>query len=180
MSGPHPCGCSSHQPPNPSAHQTLGEMDFERGIWSAAMNGDLERVHLLLMKGTDPNLRAYADYTALHYASRSGHEAVCKLLLERGACANLQTRGGATALHRSAYCGRLGVVQLLLGHGADPQMCDDDGSSPLHKAAQQDHEEVCRLLLEYCPSLRGQMNNRSLLPYQLAPGGHLRELLKPR
>ncbi|NP_001290577.1 ankyrin repeat domain-containing protein 39 [Esox lucius] len=181
MSGVHHCGTGScsHQVSYPSAHQTLDEMDFERGIWSAAMDGDLERVKSLLKKGVDPNIRASANYTALHYASRSGHESVCRLLLQSGACANLQTLGGATALHRSAYCGHLDVVQLLLHHGADPQICDDDGSSPLHKAAEQDHEEVCRLLLQYCPSLWGHPNNKSLVPYQLAPDGHLKELLKP-
>lgn len=35
------------------------------GIWSAAMDGDLERVKSLLKKGTDPNLRDSANYTAL-------------------------------------------------------------------------------------------------------------------
>ncbi|XP_021477117.2 ankyrin repeat domain-containing protein 39 isoform X2 [Oncorhynchus mykiss] len=135
-SGGHQCNvrCCSHQLASPSAHQTLDEMDFERGIWSAAMDGDLERVKSLLKKGTDPNLRDSANYTALHYASRSGHKSVCKFLLESGACANPQTPGGATPLHRSAYCGQLDVVQLLLHHGADPQLCDGDGSSPLHKA----------------------------------------------
>ncbi|XP_023834648.1 ankyrin repeat domain-containing protein 39 isoform X2 [Salvelinus sp. IW2-2015] len=134
-SGGHQCNvrCCSHQLASPSAHQTLDEMDFERGIWSAAMDGDLERVKSLLKKGTDPNLRDSANYTALHYASRSGHKSVCKFLLESGACANPQTPGGATPLHRSAYCGQLDVVQLLLHHGADPQLCDGDGSSPLHK-----------------------------------------------
>ena len=68
-----------------------------------------------------------------HYASRSGHLAVCKFLLENGACASPQTPGGATPLHRSAYCGHLDVVKLLLHHRADPMLCDDDGASPLHK-----------------------------------------------
>ncbi|KAM9463605.1 ankyrin repeat domain-containing protein 39 [Oncorhynchus nerka] len=180
-SGGHQCNvrCCSHQLASPSAHQTLDEMDFERGIWSAAMDGDLERVKSLLKKGTDPNLRDSANYTALHYASRSGHKSVCKFLLESGACANPQTPGGATPLHRSAYCGQLDVVQLLLHHGADPQLCDGDGSSPLHKAAEQSHEDVCRLLLQCCPSLRSHTNKKSQVPYQLAPDGHLKELLEP-
>lgn len=68
-----------------------------------------------------------------HYASRSGHVAVCDFLLENGALASPQTPGGATPLHRSAYCGHLGVVRTLLHHRADPLLSDDDGATPLHK-----------------------------------------------
>ncbi|KAM6954623.1 ankyrin repeat domain-containing protein 39 [Aplochiton taeniatus] len=175
----HQCSCCSHQVA-PSVCQTLDEMDFERGIWSAAMDGDLERVMSLVHKGTDPNQKDSSRYTALHYASRSGHTAVCSFLLENGACASPQTAGGATPLHRSAYCGHLDVVKLLLSHGADPLVCDDDGSSALHKAAQQGHVEVCEFLLQHCPPLRTWMNRKSQLPYQLAPEGHqLLEALKP-
>lgn len=35
------------------------------GIWSAAMDGDLERVKSLVQKGADPNMRDAAGYTAL-------------------------------------------------------------------------------------------------------------------
>ncbi|XP_033933249.1 ankyrin repeat domain-containing protein 39-like isoform X1 [Pseudochaenichthys georgianus] len=203
------CSCCINPVSSPSVYQTLSEMDFERGIWSAAMDGDLERVKSLTQKGTDSNLRDSTGYTALvsslgiflcaassvlihlkllhnllcvlsqHYASRSGHHAVCKFLLESGACASPQTPGGATPLHRSAYCGHLDVVRLLLQHRADPMLCDDDGSSPLHKAAEQSHEEVCLLLMESCAALCSQANNRLLLPFQLAPQGDLQELLKP-
>ncbi|XP_022611668.1 ankyrin repeat domain-containing protein 39 isoform X2 [Seriola dumerili] len=148
------CSCCSHQVSSPSVYQTLSEMDFERGIWSAAVDGNLERVKSLVQKGTDPNLRDSSGYTAL-------------------------TPGGATPLHRSAYCGHLDVVRLLVHHRADPILCDDDGASPLHKAAERGHEEVCQLLLEQCPALCSQMNKRLQLPYQLAQQGDLQELLKP-
>lgn len=75
--------------------------------------------------------------TFQHYASRSGHFAVCTFLLESGACASPQTPGGATPLHRSAYCGHLDVVRLLLDHRANPSLCDDDGASPLHKVQER-------------------------------------------
>ena len=53
------CGCSS------TYAQFLSEMDFERGIWQAALDGDVNRVRKLLDKGTDPNLRDGSGYTAL-------------------------------------------------------------------------------------------------------------------
>uniref|UniRef100_A0A1A8KMP6 Ankyrin repeat domain 39 n=1 Tax=Nothobranchius kuhntae TaxID=321403 RepID=A0A1A8KMP6_NOTKU len=176
MSAKQHCSCCS----NPvSAHQTLEEMDFERGIWSAAMDGDLDRLRSLVQKGTDPNLRDSAGYTALHYGSRSGHLAVCAFLLESGACASPQTPGGATPLLRAAYCGHLDVVRLLLQHRADPMLSDDDGASPLHKAAERGHKEVCLLLLEHCPALCSQVNKRLQLPHQLTQQGYLKEVLEP-
>lgn len=173
------CSCCSHPAPSPSVYQTLSEMDFERGIWSAAIDGELERVKSLVQKGTHPNIKDAAGYTALHYASRSGHLTVCKFLLENGACASPQTPGGATPLHRAAYCGHLDVVELLLQNRANPMLCDDDGATPLHKAAEKGHKDVCELLLRQCPALSSQMNNRHLLPHQLAQHNNLQELLKP-
>ena len=174
------CSCCSHKAEQPSTYQTLDEMDFERGIWSAAKDGELDRVRKFVQKGTDPNLRDLSNFTALHYASRNGQLTVCKLLLESGACASPQTPGGATPLHRAAYCGHLDVVRLLLDHGADPRLCDDDGATALHKAAGRGQEEVCKLLLQHCPSLQSQVNKKLQLPYQLLQEGHhLQDLLKP-
>ena len=56
------CGCSSK---SSTYAQSLSEMDFERGIWQAALNGDVSRVRKFLDKGTDPNSRDGLGYTAL-------------------------------------------------------------------------------------------------------------------
>ncbi|TNM89948.1 hypothetical protein fugu_004182 [Takifugu bimaculatus] len=174
----HQCSCCSG--PVSSVHQTLDEMDFERGIWSAALHGDLQKVQSLVQKGTHPNQRDTAGYTALHYASRGGHLSVCSFLLEVGACVSPQTPGGATPLHRAAYCGHADVVRLLLQHRADPRLRDDDGATPLHKAAERGHQEVCRLLLQNCPTVCSITNNKLQLPQQLAPPEEgLQELLQP-
>ncbi|XP_062854713.1 ankyrin repeat domain-containing protein 39 [Trichomycterus rosablanca] len=174
----HQCSCSA-QHSTPSVHQTLDEMDFERSIWSAALDGDLQRVWSLLRKGTDPNQKDQAGYTALHFASRAGHQAVCELLLDQGACTNFQTNGGTTALHRAAYCGHIGIIKLLLKHEGDPSLTDDDGSTPLHKAAEQGHQGVCEMLLNKCPVLRTVKDKRSRLPVDLCPeNSALHELLK--
>ncbi|XP_051510231.1 ankyrin repeat domain-containing protein 39-like isoform X1 [Myxocyprinus asiaticus] len=173
------CTCSAHRS-TPSVHQTLDEMDFERGIWSAAMDGDLERVKSFLKKGIDPNMRDQANYTALHYAGRAGHLSVCELLLDYGACANVQTRGGATPLHRAAYCGHHSVVKLLLHYSADPCLTDDYGATPLHKAADQGHLEMCELLVNHCPALRAVKDKRSQIPLDLCPEKNtLWEFLRP-
>jgi hypothetical protein len=48
-----------------SVSQSLAEMDFERGIWSAAINGDAERVQKLLSNGVNVNSLDTSHYTAL-------------------------------------------------------------------------------------------------------------------
>ncbi|CAN0434989.1 ankyrin repeat domain-containing protein 39 [Lampetra fluviatilis] len=162
MSGhqcPHASCC--HLDPAPTGvHQTLDEMDFERGIWSAAGEGDLNRVVSQLNKGTDPNKTDASGYTGLHYASRNGHEAVCRALLSHGALVNAQTPGGATALSRAAYCGHATIVSLLFKHGADCGLRDSDGMTALHKVAEGGHLSVCKLLVQQQPDLKDIVDNK--------------------
>ena len=47
--------------------QNLDEMDFTRGIWSAAMNGEVDRVQNYLDKKCSPDALDSSGYTALVY-----------------------------------------------------------------------------------------------------------------
>lgn len=99
------CGGANH-----ALAQSLDEMEFERGLWSAAQYGDLERAQQLLDRGFPVDKRDRAGYTALHYAARNGHLALCTLLLDRGAAINAVTCSGrATPLHRAAAVGNFDV-----------------------------------------------------------------------
>jgi len=111
-------------PNNPPAVQTLDEMEWERGLWGAAMNGNLTKCRALLSKGSAlPNDRDSAGYTALHYAARGGKLDVCQLLVKHGADVNAKTcQGLATPLHRAAYMGHDAVCAFLLEHGAGVPM----------------------------------------------------------
>ncbi|RLU17107.1 hypothetical protein DMN91_011176 [Ooceraea biroi] len=114
--------------------QTLEEMDFERGIWAAAKDGDLERVQELLDRNVSPNVEDSAGYKPLHYAARNGHYDVCELLLDNGADINAVTPAvGATALHRAATQGHSNIVKMLLRHGANVNLVDADGRTALHR-----------------------------------------------
>ena len=58
----HVCDCSS----KPSFYtQSLTEMDFERGIWQAALDNNVKRITTILDKGADPDARDGSGYTAL-------------------------------------------------------------------------------------------------------------------
>ena len=63
--------CCSSAPPT-STIQSMDEMEFERGIWAAARDGEEERVMELLARGVAPSCRDSSGYTALHYAARAG------------------------------------------------------------------------------------------------------------
>ncbi|KAM9608140.1 ankyrin repeat domain-containing protein 39 [Morphnus guianensis] len=165
-SPPGPC-CPSRVAV-PSVHQSLPEMDFERGIWSAARDGDEPRVLELLERRGEPSQPDLAGYTALHYASRNGHLGVCRLLLQRGARCDARTPGGATPLHRASYCGHVAVARLLLAHGADPAAADEDGRTSLHKAAEQGHRELCALFLRHSPALAGICDAKGRRPRDVA------------
>ena len=58
----HVCDCSS----KPSLYtQSLTEMDFERGIWQAALDNNVKRITTILDKGGNPDARDGSGYTAL-------------------------------------------------------------------------------------------------------------------
>ncbi|XP_015263664.1 PREDICTED: ankyrin repeat domain-containing protein 39 [Gekko japonicus] len=171
--------CCSHNPAVLSVHQNVEEMDFERGIWCAALNGDLAGVRKHVLKDGNVNDPDLLGYTALHYASRNGHYNVCQYLLENKAVPNAQTHGGATPLHRASYCGHTDIVKLLLACGANPAIVDDDGRTCLHKAAENGHHELCVLLLGRNAELRKMRDKNLRRPCDMVPSGQeeLRRLL---
>jgi len=124
--------CSGHGAPLYSVHQSLDELEFERGVWGSAMDGNIEKLTKLL-KDVDPSIPDSSGYTALHYAARNRQEESCKLLLEKRANPNAQTPGGATPLHRAAFIGNVNIVSLLLRYKADATIQDSDGKTALHK-----------------------------------------------
>ncbi|KAL6261095.1 hypothetical protein P5V15_008628 [Pogonomyrmex californicus] len=119
--------------------QTINEVFFERGIWKAALDGDIDQIKYFLQKGVFVDVLDSAGYTALHYAARGGHVHVCELLLKNGANVNSRTRClEATALHRAIDIPdsdeMVEMVDLLLRNGADPNLTDVDGKTALHRA----------------------------------------------
>ncbi|CAB0000587.1 unnamed protein product [Nesidiocoris tenuis] len=167
-------GSHQHQTTNPSVVQTLDEMDFERGLWYPAMQGDLAELDKLLTRGADVNKTDKSGYTALHYAARGGDLAVVQKLLRAGANVNLKTKAGlATPLHRAASAGRLEVVKLLLDNGAEKVPIDSDGRTPLHRSAASGHEGISLLLVREAPEATKIRDSKGLSPADVAQNmGH--------
>lgn len=132
-----------------AAVQSLDEMDFERGIWSAALYNDTEKLKKFIDSGQTNAVDA-TGYTALHYSSRNGHLNICEQLVRAGANVNAGTRSGdVRPLCRAAMMGHDKIVQLLLRNGADIFHQDNDGNTALHKAAQNHHQNVIKILLNW-------------------------------
>ena len=141
------CDCSSH--PNSTA-QTLSELEFERGLWSAAIENDTIKLKKLLNAKHDPNKKDNSGYTALHYAARAGHNDILKILLSHGANPNsLTTAGSTTPLHRAAYMGNLETIEILLKNQGNVHISDSDGKTALHKCAEKGHYNCAKLILDY-------------------------------
>ena len=79
MTQSHHEGCSHGAQSSGSTLQTLDEVEFERGIWAAARDGEGDRVMELLGRGTHPSAQDTSGYTALHYAARAGHQDIVQV-----------------------------------------------------------------------------------------------------
>lgn len=98
------------------AVQSLDEMDFERGIWNAALYNDLEKLDKSIALGQTNTVDA-AGYTALHYAARNGHVKACEKLLDARADVNACTRsGGVSPLIRASIMGNFDKSKITQSH----------------------------------------------------------------
>ena len=75
--------------------------------------GRPEEVKTLLAAGADPEYKDYGN-TALHIASKNGHEDCVKNLIAGGADVQAPGVGELTALHWASMRGHHKVVQILL------------------------------------------------------------------
>jgi len=157
------CNCLSQ----PTACQSLDEMEFERGPWKAAMYGDIWKIKNMIESGTYVvDQMDSAGYTPIHYAARSGHLDVVQYLVEQEADVDFVTRAGkATALHRACTTGKLPVVEYLLSRKADVTLQDSDGKTALHRALENGHEDIAELLLKIHPGLKDIPDNKGAMPH---------------
>lgn len=158
----HQCNCSK----TVTASQSLDELEFDRGIWTAAIDNEEHKLRSLIAKGHLHD-KDNSGYTALHYAARSGHLSICRILLDAGIGVDERTHGGVTALHRAAMMGHLEIVNLLLARKTDPFIQDSDGKTALHRAAEKSYPDVCRSLLQHSPSLATVRDNKGKVPLEL-------------
>ena len=114
---------------------------------SAAENGQLEMVRLLLGKGAEINAQSGYDGNALYVASSRGHELVVEILLDNGAEVNARGGGFGNALQAASAGGHEQVVKTLLDNGAEVNAQGGHYSNALYLASARGHEQVVKMLL---------------------------------
>ena len=81
---------------------------------SAAAQGQLERLRLLIDAGADLDFRDETGDSALHHAVRGNHEDCVELLLKNGADINLENQERETPLYVAAKLDYMDLVRTLL------------------------------------------------------------------
>lgn len=115
-------------------------------------------LHLLLSKGSDPNVKLparnsdmYAGETALMAAARSGVPELVKELLSGKADAKIADAEGSSALIKAAGRGTAEAVQMLIAAGADVNAKDSKGETALsaaNKHKSSGHKKSADLLMQ--------------------------------
>lgn len=160
--------CSSS---NPSVHQTLDELEFERSLGYAALCGEEEKVKQHLHKGTNVNSYDSGGYAPLHYAARKGHIEIAHILLRSGADINIRTRAGkATPLLRAAYSGKENMCKFLVEKGADVRAVDDDGQTVVHRSVSSGNLSLVKYFIDIAPELKTQPDKRGQVPSEVVIG----------
>ena len=146
-------GCKSRSEPTKELTQPPGSVTGAEQVVSlheAALNGDLNKVSLLLDRGCNPDTLDADGRTAPMYAAFNGHTTVLQKLIQRGASVNACDVYGRTALMMAASGPYQEAVKLLLVNQADPNITDkEEHFSALLYAAAEGQMEVVKLLLAH-------------------------------
>ena len=122
------CHCCHSTTPS-TCSQSLDELDFERSIYNACVQGNLAKLlksnqHLL-------NIKDKFGYTCLHYAALHNRLEICKYLVDIGVDLNQVTPSGATALYRACIKKHYRICEFLVLKGANVEIANIDGCSPI-------------------------------------------------
>ena len=118
-------------------------------LCTAAYQGNLHLVRVLLTKGSQLEAVDSMGQTALNLASRQGHTDIVNALIKVGVCVNHADNDGWTALRSAAWGGHTDVVSLLLDANAEVDHADSDGRTALRAAAWGGHDDIVLKLLEH-------------------------------
>ncbi|KAF2447641.1 glycerophosphodiester phosphodiesterase GDE1 [Karstenula rhodostoma CBS 690.94] len=121
-------------------------------------------VKLLVDAGVDVNFQSEQGETALHVASRFGHEESAKALLAGSVLHKAEVdipekTFGWTPLFIACVDGHVSMVQLLIEHGADLDRADSDGWTAREHAALRGHMDIIKVLEDIAPAKPGIAEN---------------------
>lgn len=117
-------------------------------VHTAATDGNLELLTLLLEEGEAADTPDARCQTPLHLAAKAGNVSAVCLLLSYGSNVDSEDVDGRTPLHAAVESGEVEVVAKLLTEGADSQTRERvRGRTPFHLATLADNAEILKVLL---------------------------------
>jgi ankyrin repeat protein len=120
----------------------IPDNDKNKRLHEYAEKGLTGGVLLVLQAGADVNHKNARSWTALHYTSAHGHEALAQGLLGARADVNATNGYGGTPLHDAAFNNKPEVAKVLSAHGAQVNARDDDGRTALGRASARAMEDA--------------------------------------
>ncbi|GAA5976665.1 hypothetical protein JCM10908_005587 [Rhodotorula pacifica] len=117
-------------------------------IWTAASEGNAQRVRELVESGTSPNALDENAYSPLHAAASWGHPEILRYLVEKGGNINLTDSDNETPLF---VVENVGMAKLVVELGGDPKWTNEEGIT----AAASLQEEYPHISL-YLRTLTGE------------------------
>lgn len=127
--------------------QFLFITNWDDVLFTAARNGDIQKLQEAIRKKANIELKKKYDVTPLMVAVIHNHSAVVSALIAAGANIDARDEEGRSALLFAAHKGLVDIVQMLLAKGADPNTKSFNGNSPLILAANFGHLEILRTLI---------------------------------
>ncbi|CAG5103182.1 Oidioi.mRNA.OKI2018_I69.chr1.g655.t2.cds [Oikopleura dioica] len=113
----------------------------------AARSGNVEKFQFYVEEKVDINTVNTNGLSALHLASKEGHQTIVIELLSLKVDVNKTTNRGNTALHIASLAGQDSIVEKLIEAGANPNLQAHGGFTPLYMAAQEGHADIVKQLL---------------------------------
>ena len=122
---------------------------------AAVLDGDLDKLQILIEAGANPDLIDPGQMAPLLAAALEGECSVMQLLMQAGADPNKSGDDGFSALHLAVGCGQLNAAKLLIDAGADVNKPGSVslGETPLHVAALAGDAVAIEMLIDQSPDV---------------------------
>lgn len=130
----------------------------------AALQGNVEAIHLLIKAGTLRNLQDDNGITPLFGAAWNGNPEVLRLLLVADADPKMTDHSGSTPLHVASLKGNADAVKQLIDVGANIHAIASvlsESDTPLHLAAASGNANIVKLLIQAGADIRAQDSNNN-------------------
>jgi ankyrin repeat protein len=138
------------EPDRAAGHSKERQQQIIRNFLEACMEGEQERIGMLLKLGADVNAGdSNTGRTPLIVAALNGRTEAAAFLLRKGADIDAKSDTGRTALMFAALSGINDVCVLLLENNADISATDKTGRTALKWALFNGEKKTARLLEIY-------------------------------